>query len=239
MRVENFQLAFFYMQPQEHIIIYSHTDNVSNAIKAKLITEGYHVNLIHSEMELFKEVSKSKSFLLLLELNAPDKDGIAITTEIRKLSINIQPYIILMSNKSDEFIQTTAFNAGIDDFITTSYKIPNLIARINAFKRRYLINYPKQKKIHNSESSLTIDREKYVIYVNTNEISLPRKEFEILDLLYSSKNKIFTRQEIAKSIWNDVTISKSRTIDIHIRNIRKKVGVDYVFTKKNVGYFFK
>ncbi len=227
------------MQPQDNIIIFSHFNDDVELIKPKLLANGYNINSVTSEKELLKILSKSKNFLLLLELNAPEKDGISITKDIRNLNNILQPYIILLSNKSDEFIQTTAFNAGIDDFITSPIKVLNFIARINAFKRRYLMNYPIIQNIFASKEALFVDRDKYVIFVNSQEISLPRKEFEILDLLFSNKNKIFTRQEIAKSIWNDVTISKSRTIDIHIRNIRKKLGTEYVFTKKNVGYFLK
>jgi two-component system alkaline phosphatase synthesis response regulator PhoP len=173
--------------------------------------------------------------LVIVELDYKQKDGITITSDIRNLKDIEQPFIILFSTTQDDYIQITAFNSGADDFIVSPIKPILLEARISTLKKRL-----SSKKIENSEElrppNFYVDKEQYLIITPNGKISLPRKEFEMVSLMYQNTHKTFTRQDFAKLIWNSPEVANSRTIDIHIRNIRRSLGNDIIKTTKGVGY---
>ncbi len=195
----------------------------------------YKVNFAKSDEELYSLIDKGDVNLVIVELDYKFKDGITITSDIRNLKNIEQPYIILFSNKQDDYIQITAFNSGADDFIITPIKPILLEARIATLKKR---SQSKTEEVseQSKHPNFFVDKEQYLIITPQGKISLPRKEFEMVNLMYNNTHKTFTRQDFAKLIWNSPEVANSRTIDIHIRNIRRTLGNDIIKTSKGIGY---
>jgi len=198
--------------------------------------KNYIIYIANTEVEFNKFLTENSVDLVVVELDFEFKDAISITNEIRNLKSIIQPNIIIFSNKHDDYIQITAFNAGADDYICTPIKPILLEARIEAFKKRRIdelfisdINLELNKKFY-------VDRDQYLVITEAGKISLPRKEFEMVDLMFQNSNKIFTRNDFANIIWHSNEVANSRTIDIHIRNIRKLLGNEIIRTSKGIGY---
>jgi two-component system alkaline phosphatase synthesis response regulator PhoP len=198
--------------------------------------KDYTIYIANTEVEFNKFLTEDSIDLVVVELDFEFKDAISITNEIRNLKSIIQPNIIIFSNKQDDYIQITAFNAGADDYICTPIKPILLEARIEAFKKRRIdelfisdINSELNKKFY-------VDRDQYLVITEAGKISLPRKEFEMVDLMFQNSKKIFTRNDFANIIWHSNEVANSRTIDIHIRNIRKLLGNEIIRTSKGIGY---
>jgi len=198
--------------------------------------KNYTIYIANTEVEFNKFLTENSVDLVVVELDFEFKDAISITNEIRNLKSIIQPNIIIFSNKQDDYIQITAFNSGADDYICTPIKPILLEARIEAFKKRRIdelfisdINLELNKKFY-------VDRDQYLVITEAGKISLPRKEFEMVDLMFQNSNKIFTRNDFANIIWHSNEVANSRTIDIHIRNIRKLLGNEIIRTSKGIGY---
>ncbi len=198
--------------------------------------KDYTIYIANTEVEFNKFLTENPVDLVVVELDFEFKDAISITNEIRNIKSIIQPNIIIFSNKQDDYIQITAFNAGADDYICTPIKPILLEARIEAFKKRRIdelfisdINLELNKKFY-------VDRDQYLVITEAGKISLPRKEFEMVDLMFQNSKKIFTRNDFANIIWHSNEVANSRTIDIHIRNIRKLLGNEIIRTSKGIGY---
>lgn len=200
-----------------------------------LVEKKYHVSLAKSEEDLLTILKEAEVNLVIIELDFKQKDGITLTSDIRNLKGVEQPYIIIFSNKQDDYIQITAFNSGADDFIVSPIKPILLEARISTLKKR-LAN--KSVEVNEAElhPNFFVDKEQYLIITPQGKISLPRKEFEMVSLMYQNTHKTFTRQDFANLIWNSPDVANSRTIDIHIRNIRVALGNDIIKTTKGIGY---
>ncbi len=218
-----------------NIVICSNSESSIKKIIDFLEEKLYNVSYAKNEEDLLKQIKKNDTQLVVLELDLKHKDGITITSDIRNLKDIEQPYIIIFSNKQDDYIQITAFNSGADDFITTPIKPILLEARICTLKKRHANSQTNREIIHDP-SKFFVDREQYLIVTENGKISLPRKEFEMIDLMFQNAHKVFTRHDFAKLIWNAPEVANSRTIDIHIRNIRRILGNDIIKTSKGIGY---
>lgn len=223
------------MSKSFHIAICSNSETTIKKTMEFLEEKKYKISFVKSEEELLHSLSYDHINLVIVELDYKQKDGITITSDIRNLKGIEQPFIILFSNKQDDYIQITAFNAGADDFIVSPIKPILLEARISTLKKRLANREPDilEEKIH---ANFFVDKEQYLIITPKGKISLPRKEFEMVNLMYTNTHKTFTRQDFAKLIWNSPEVANSRTIDIHIRNIRRTLGNDIIKTTKGVGY---
>ena len=218
-----------------HIIICSNTESSIKKTAEYLEEKKYQVSFAKSDEDLHSSLKKGDVHLVIIELDYKFKDGISITSDIRNLKDIEQPYIILFSNKQDDYIQITAFNSGVDDFIVTPIKPILLEARISTLKKR-MLNKVEEVSEQSKHPNFFVDREQYLIITPQGKISLPRKEFEMVNLMYNNIHKTFTRQDFAKLIWNSPEVANSRTIDIHIRNIRRTLGNDIIKTSKGIGY---
>lgn len=219
-----------------NIAICSNGDPSFSKINNYLQERGYGVFTASNEQELFNILHAHSIQLILLDLDFNSKDGISLTSEIRNLkTIKEQPSIVIISAKQDDYIQIAAFNAGVDDFIISPIKPILLVAKINTYKKRF---FNKHAREHNETIShkFFVDKDQYLIITENGKITLPRKEFEMIYLMYQNAHKIFTRQDFAKLIWNAPEVANSRTIDIHIRNIRRTLGNDIIKTAKGIGY---
>jgi len=223
------------MKHSFNILICSNAESQVKKSIEYLEEKDYGVFFIKNEEELFDKLNQENIHLVIIELDFKHKDGITLTSDIRNLKSITQPYIILFSNKQDDYIQITAFNSGADDFIVTPIKPILLEARIATLRKRSLGKSADTIPAKDSDK-LFVDKEQYLIITKGGKISLPRKEFEMINLMYQNAHKVFTRQDFAKLIWNAPEVANSRTIDIHIRNIRRTLGNDIIKTSKGIGY---
>lgn len=219
------------------VFCYNHENEIKKTIDF-LIEKKHAVFIAKNSDELNNYISKHQIHLIIIELDFADKDAITLTTDIRNQKLNFQPYIIIYSNKNDDYIQITAFNAGADDFIVTPLKPLLFEAKIGIIKKRLTQNAFVNEIVNTDSSQFHIDKERYLIVTPNGKATLPRKEFEMIYLMFQSPNKIFTRQDFANLIWNSPEVANSRTIDIHIRNIRRILGNDIIKTAKGIGYIF-
>jgi len=177
--------------------------------------------------------------LILLDVMMPEMDGIETCRQIREDEVLSNTLVALLTARSEDYSQIAGFESGADDYITKPIKPRVLVSRVKALLRRKRSEVAIDTKSETDSAFLSIDREKYVAYCEGNEIMLPKKEFELLALLFSKPGKVFTREVILARVWGDDIIVGDRTIDVHIRKLREKLGDHYIKTVKGVGYKLK
>lgn len=218
------------------ILIVDDEPDIIEILKYNLNNEGYDVK---SANDGKKAVEKAKKFIpdiILLDVMMPGMDGIEACTEIKKIGSLSNTRIIFLSARSEDFTQIAAFDAGADDYVTKPVKPKILIKKISSISKR--INNNTLSDILDL-GEIKINKESYLISLNKQDISLPRKEFELLYLLASKPGKVFSRDEIMHKVWGSQVIVGDRTIDVHIRKLREKIGDKLIKTIKGVGYKFK
>jgi two-component system, OmpR family, alkaline phosphatase synthesis response regulator PhoP len=199
--------------------------------------EGYKVYTASNGEEgvaLTQQVSPS---LILLDVMMPKMDGIETCQIIRK-DLNIdQPLIAFLTSRAEDYSQIAGFEAGADDYITKPIRPRLLISKVESLLRR--LDYRTGENQVVGSDKVKIDREKFLVEVEGTTIILPKKEFELLELLASRPGKVYSREQILAMVWGNETIVGERTIDVHIRKLREKLGDDYIRTIKGVGYTFQ
>jgi two-component system alkaline phosphatase synthesis response regulator PhoP len=211
--------------------------DILEIIAYNLTKEGYEVATASNGVDALKSAKESKPDLIILDIMMPKMDGIETCRQLREVEKLKDTFIVFLTARNEEFVEVMGFNAGADDYIAKPIKPRALISRINAILRRTggkddII----QPKI--VVGDLVIDRETFVVYRGEKQINLAKKEFELLYLLASKPGKVFTRDMILEQIWGNDVVVINRTIDVHIRKLREKVGEDYISTVKGVGYKF-
>ena len=172
-----------------------------------------------------------------MDVMMPEMSGIEACSEIRKINQLSNTIIIFLSARSEDYTQISAYDAGADDYISKPVKPKILLKKISNIAKKIKLEKTNPKIL--DLGSLKINREEYIVIKNKNEILLPRKEFELLFLLGSKPEKVFTREEIMNKVWGTLVIVGDRTIDVHIRKLREKIGEKYIKTIKGVGYKFE
>lgn len=197
--------------------------------------EGFEVATSENGIDALKVAQEFQPQLILLDVMMPLMDGIETCARIRQTPEIGNTIIAFLTARGEDYSQIAGFDAGADDYITKPIRPKVLISRIKALLKRL-----DSVSVSNSaeESDFVIDRERYLILVEGREIILPRKEFELMSLLYSKPNKVFSRDEIFDTVWGDNVVVGDRTIDVHIRKLREKIGDKYITTIKGVGYKF-
>ena len=196
--------------------------------------EGYQLSTARNGKDALEIAIREKPHLIILDVMMPRMDGIETCIAIRNIPELSNSIIVFLTARGEDFSQIAGFEAGADDYITKPVKPKVLISRIKALLRRY-----KEPEIAVEEINLkniTINRQRYLIIKDDQEISLPKKEFELLLLLASTPNKVFSREEIFSNVWGNDVIVGDRTIDVHVRKIREKLGAEIITTIKGVGY---
>ena len=202
--------------------------------------EGYEVFTAQNGKEAIEKAKGVNPHLIILDVMMPEMDGIE-TCEILRQDKKLQNTIIaFLTARGEDYSQIAGFDAGGDDYITKPVKPKVLISRIKALLKRYKAGDEDEKNedLIIKQSNLVIDRERYVVMKDNEELILPKKEFELLVLLISKPGKVFTRDVIFSAVWGDNIIVGDRTIDVHIRKLREKIGDDHIKTIKGVGYKF-
>ncbi len=203
--------------------------------------EGYTVYTAQNGKEALEIAEKQQPNLIILDVMMPEMDGIAACEEIRKIPSLNSTLIAFLTARGEDYSQIAGFEAGADDYITKPVRPKVLISRVKALlKRTGETTQPVVSVDLNTVNigNLVIDKERYLIRIDDEEMILPRKEFELLSLLVSKPGKVFTREEIYSSVWGENVVVGDRTIDVHIRKLREKIGNDHIKTLKGIGYKF-
>lgn len=214
------------------ILIIDTEAEVISTMVAILKTEGFTVLSSSDSHQAIKLAIEEEPELILVDLLMPELDGIDICMELRKKSTLKNSLIVFHTERNEDYSQIAAFNAGADDYIIKPIKARVLISRLSALLKRHTGN----SRLSKTETGLQVDRERYLIFKDGEELILPRKEFELLALLIASPRKVFTRKEISNTVWGYEVFTKNRTIDVHIRKLREKLGEKYIKTIKGIGY---
>ncbi len=203
------------------------------SVELALKAEHFIVFSTSNSKDAIRIAIEEQPHLVLLELVMPELDGIDICIELRKhIQLN-GTLVVFYSQRDEDYSQIAAFNAGADDYIVKPAKPRVLISRLKALLKRYIT---ANEPLVFNENGLIIDRERYLVFKDGDEIVLPRKEFELLALMFLSPRKVFTRKELSEKVWGYEIFSKNRTIDVHIRKLREKLGDRYIKTIKGIGY---
>ena len=219
----------------EKILIVDDEPDIVELLDYHLTKEGYKTKTSHNGKEALEVAKDFLPDLILLDLMMPEMDGIETCVEIREIPQLKGTLVALLTARAEDYSQIAGFDSGADDYITTPIKPRVLVSRIKALLRRK----GDQKLQQTINADLYIDTEKYVVFLKGNEIILPKKEFELLALLFSKPGNVFTREVILNKVWGDDIIVGDRTIDVHIRKLREKLGDSYIKTVKGVGYKLK
>lgn len=220
--------------PHFKILLIDTDLEVLATVELALKTEGFSIISSANSREAIKLAVEELPQLVLVDLLMPELDGIDICIELRHKPELENTLIVFHTERNEDYSQIAAFNAGADDYIIKPVKARVLVSRLKALLKRH--NNHQVEIDKKQLTGLTIDRERYLIFLEGEEIVLPRKEFELLSLLSSSPRKVFTRKEISQLIWGYEIYSKNRTIDVHIRKLREKLGDRYIKTIKGIGY---
>ena len=223
---------------KQKILIVDDEPDILELIAYNLNKEGYLFITATNGIEAIQMAKKHHPDLILLDIMMPKLDGIETCRQLRAMPEFKNTYMVFLTARSEEYSEISAFNVGADHYIAKPIKPRALISRINAILRRNTIaDVEVSKRLEIGD--LIIDREAYLVFQNGNKITLAKKEFELLYLLATKPGKVFTREGILNSIWEDSVVVTNRTIDVHIRKIREKLGDHYVTTVKGVGYKFE
>lgn len=221
------------------ILIVDDEPDILEFIGYNLKKEGYQIFTAATGRAGIESATKNHPDLILLDIMLPEMDGIEVCEEIRKIPPLGRTTIAFLTARGEDYSQIAGFEAGGDDYITKPVKIKVLTSRIRALLKRSQHYLHEDSKTENSISDdIVLDRERFLVLKRGEELVLPKKEFELLNLLISKPGKVFTREEIFHDVWGDKIIVGDRTIDVHIRKLREKIGEEFIHTVKGVGYKF-
>jgi two-component system alkaline phosphatase synthesis response regulator PhoP len=218
------------------ILLVDDEKDILEFLSYNLSREGYKVYTASNGEEGVKLAKQLNPSLIILDVMMPIMDGIETCQMIRNdLQIN-QPIIAFLTSRSEDYSQVAGFEAGADDYITKPVRPRLLISKVESLLRR--LNRSAENTNVLAASSLKINRDKFIVEVDDKKVILPKKEFELLELLASRPGTVYTREQILSMVWGNESIVGERTIDVHIRKLREKLGNDYIRTIKGVGYTF-
>lgn len=216
------------------ILIVDDEPDILEILEYNLLKEGYQIFKATNGQEGIDQAKKITPHLILLDIMMPDLDGIETCREIRNLPQLEDSLVAFLTARNEDYSQIAGFDVGADDYIKKPIKPRVLVSRVKGLLRRYAGS--KENTQIMEVGDLKINLEEYLVYKDDEEVILPRKEFEILKLLAGKPGKVFSRDEILNMVWDHDIIVGDRTIDVHVRKLREKVGDHYIKTVKGVGY---
>ncbi len=218
------------------ILLVDDETDILDFLSYNIRKEGYKVFTATNGEDGVKLAQQLSPSLIILDVMMPKMDGIEACQIIRK-DLNIsQPIIAFLTSRAEDYAQIAGFEAGADDYISKPVRPRLLMAKIESLLKR--LNNKVIDTEKSVQPSLLIDREKFMVVCEGKSLILPKKEFELLELLASRPGKVYNREQILAIVWGNETIVGERTIDVHIRKLREKLGDDYIRTVKGVGYTF-
>jgi len=219
------------------ILVVDDDSDILELLQYNLEKEGYEVKTANSGQKALDIAPLFLPNLILLDIMMPGMDGVETCRLLRESPDFVDVHIMFLTARSEEYSEVAAFDAGADDYISKPIKPRALLSRIGAILRRETKKTTKDiKKIEIGK--LTIDKQSYTVFIDQNPVVLPKKEFELLHFLAQHPNKVFNRDELLQNIWGTDVYVLARTVDVHIRKVREKVGEDLIKTVKGVGYKF-
>ncbi|MCK0124794.1 response regulator transcription factor [Gelidibacter sp. F2691] len=218
------------------ILLVDDEPDILEIIGYNLSSEGYQIITAENGVQAVKKAKKERPHLIILDVMMPEMDGIEACEQLRKIPELSNTIITFLTARGEDYSQMAGFDVGADDYITKPIKPKVLTSKVKALLRR--IKEEEASEAIVQIGRLIINREEYKITNNGEEIVLPRKEFELLSLLATKPNKVFKREEILEKVWGNEVVVGGRTIDVHIRKLREKIGDDCFKTVKGVGYKF-
>jgi two-component system alkaline phosphatase synthesis response regulator PhoP len=219
------------------ILLVDDEPDILEIVGYNLTAEGYTVITAENGVEAVKAAKKKKPHLIILDVMMPEMDGIEACEHIRKLPDLQNTIVTFLTARSEDYSQVAGFDAGADDYITKPIRPKVLVSKVKALLRRLKEEEDSSDNVVKI-GNLVINRDEYKIVKDKKEIVLPRKEFELLSLLASKPGKVFKREDILEKVWGNEVIVGGRTIDVHIRKLREKIGDNSFKTIKGVGYKF-
>lgn len=220
------------------ILLVDDEPDILDFLGYNLKKEGYEVFTASNGIEAISIAKKELPHLIVLDVMMPEMDGIETCRQIREIPALNNSVVTFLTARNEEYTQISGFDVGADDFITKPIKPRVFLSRVKALLRRFKSEKPAPAVIIDL-GEIKIDTEKHLVYKNETVIELPRKEFNLLMLLSSKPGKVFKREDILELVWGDEVVVGDRTIDVHIRKLREKLGEDYIKTVKGVGYKFE
>ena len=211
--------------------------DILEILKYNLSNVGYDIYLANDGLSAIKKAKEIIPNLIIMDIMMPKMDGIQACENLRANEKFNDTIIMFLTARGEDFSHLAAYEAGADDYVTKPVKPKILISKVKGLLRRF-------KKVTDNDiaiielNNIIIDKEKYKVYISGNNLDLPRKEFELLYLLASKPDKVFKREKIMENVWGGEVVVGDRTIDVHIRKLREKLGDKYIKTIKGVGYKF-
>ena len=211
--------------------------DILEILKYNLSNAGYEIYLANEGLSAIKKAEEIIPNLIIMDVMMPKMDGIQACENLRANEKFNDTIIMFLTARGEDFSHVAAYEAGADDYVTKPVKPKILISKVKGLLRRF-------KKVTDNDiaiielNNIIIDKEKYKVYISGNNLDLPRKEFELLYLLASKPDKVFKREKIMENVWGGEVVVGDRTIDVHIRKLREKLGDKYIKTIKGVGYKF-
>jgi two-component system alkaline phosphatase synthesis response regulator PhoP len=223
-------------KPAQKVLVVDDEEPILELLKYNLEKQGYDVRTAIDGQVAVDVAKKFHPDLVLLDIMMPKVDGVEACRQLRAMPELMNTYIVFLTARAEEYSEVAAFDVGADDYILKPIKPRALMSRISALFRRDSSKKNVSSQIKAGE--LVIDRTSYTVKLKGREISLPKKEFELLFFLAQNPNKVFSRDDLLQNIWGADVYVLSRTVDVHIRKVREKIGDDCIATVKGVGYKF-
>lgn len=217
------------------ILVVDDEADILDLLKYNLSREGYEVKTASDGLAAVELAREFNPNIILLDIMMPKMDGIEACRRIREIPQLNGCTIIFLTSRSEEYSEVAAFDNGANDYITKPIKPRALLSRISAFLRR---EAPAVKETALTHKGLTVDRDSYTVEKNGLQIVLPRKEFELLYFLMQHPNTVYSRDDLLRNIWGSDVFVVPRTVDVHVRKVREKIGEEYIKTVKGIGYKF-
>lgn len=219
------------------ILVVDDEVDILELLKYNLKKEGYHVKTVTNGVDAIETAKEFVPDLVLLDIMMPHQDGVETCRQLREQPEMDNTFIIFLTARSEEYSEVAAFDIGADDYITKPIKPRALMSRIGAIFRRGEVKSKDSNLI--AVGDLTIDKTSYTILIKDKKITLPKKEFQLLYFLAQNPNKVFSRDDLLQNIWGTDVYVLARTVDVHIRKVREKIGEGFIRTVKGVGYKFE
>ena len=220
----------------QKVLVVDDEEPILELLKYNLEKGGYEVKTASDGAKAVEVAKKFLPDLVLLDIMMPKMDGVETCRQIREIPEMEKAFVVFLTARAEEYSEVAAFDVGADGYITKPIKPRALMSRISALFRRESKKSPVSNTI--AVGNLMIDRTSYTVKINDRQISLPKKEFELLYFLAQNPNQVFSREDLLQHIWGTDVYVLARTVDVHVRKVREKIGEDYITTVKGVGYKF-
>lgn len=224
------------MSGNKKILVVDDEVDILDLLKYNLEKEGFQVEVAENGVDAIEVSKKFIPDLILLDIMMPGQDGVETCRQLREFKELSSTFIIFLTARVEEYSEVAAFENGADDYLTKPIKPRALMSRINAIFRRTKKDIDQEEKV--TAGDLEIDKQSYTVKRSGEEFSLPKKEFELLYFLAQHPGKVFSRDELLYNIWGTDVYVLARTVDVHVRKVREKIGDGYIATIKGVGYKF-